>query len=377
MAIGIRSGAAITDLDSIFDLIISGMTPAANTNIRYSASLTDLSARYAPLSYGASASATGITTGSGKNDLNTIFAAINTSYLLKTLLFAAGSTNNSYSGAVNTASLLNASTNTSSTTTSIVGGVAYASGTGNATKGLIGGGINSPDTLLQGILIYTYSSATWATPSSGASHMYEFMAAASTSSIAGFYAGLNISTIQQSGCYTYTYSSDTQAFTTYYNGSSGDVAGWQAAFSDGTYAYIGGGEQNNSSTTVLLRNNFSSGWTTMTSMPSIHDLQPGCAGNTAYGIWAGGLNGSALSSSVRFNVSANTWTSTGSLSVARYYLAGAPTNKNAYFGGGGNTGTTVYSTTDVVNFSTGTSSSGTNLAQGNVSTLGAAGWGGY
>lgn len=78
MAIGVES--ANVDLDSIFDPLLNGMTPAPNTGLRYGAIPTDLAAKYAPLSYGFATSPTGIKVGSGKNDLNTIFAAIGTSW---------------------------------------------------------------------------------------------------------------------------------------------------------------------------------------------------------------------------------------------------------------------------------------------------------
>lgn len=67
--------SASTPLSSIFDALRSGQTPIANTGIVDGSS--DLSAQYAPLSYGSAAAATGIQTASA--DLNTKFAKIGTS----------------------------------------------------------------------------------------------------------------------------------------------------------------------------------------------------------------------------------------------------------------------------------------------------------
>jgi hypothetical protein len=69
-----------TPLSSIFDPYVAGTTQAAATGILENG--VEIATKYAKLSYGSSAAATGITTGSGASlkDLSQIFAALGTAH---------------------------------------------------------------------------------------------------------------------------------------------------------------------------------------------------------------------------------------------------------------------------------------------------------
>ena len=71
MASGVES--INIDLDSVFDLFVTGETPAAATHIGYGGTEADLNTRYRNLLYGTAHAATGIEDNGA--DLNTFFCA--------------------------------------------------------------------------------------------------------------------------------------------------------------------------------------------------------------------------------------------------------------------------------------------------------------